>query len=120
MRYVTYLPTPQRTTGDAIKHARTHPIVGGVERSKWSHDFLGAKVGTSRQHLIRLEKNVHRPQPDMLQRIATATGYDLDFFTGAAKAVDPNEDDEESDMAGHLLLALRQIIAAEVNRRVVA
>ena len=49
-----------------------------------SHDRLGELVGTSRQHLIRLEKGVHSPRPDMLARIAAATGKPLSFFWDAA------------------------------------
>lgn len=43
-------------------------------------DGLAGVVGTSRHHLIRLEKGDHRPRLDMLQRIAEATGKPLDYF----------------------------------------
>lgn len=45
-----------------------------------SHDRVAAKAGTSRQHLINLEKGRHRPRPEMLERIADALGTPLDFF----------------------------------------
>lgn len=45
-----------------------------------SHDALGLKVGTSRQHLIKLEKGQHLARPDMLARIAAATGQPVSFF----------------------------------------
>ena len=43
-------------------------------------DRLGEQIGTSRQHLIRLEKGLHRPRPEMLLRIAEATGREVDWF----------------------------------------
>lgn len=45
-----------------------------------SHDRLGERVGTSRQHLISLEKGRHRPRLEMLTRIAEATERDVDWF----------------------------------------
>lgn len=55
-----------------------------------SHDRLGAMVGTSRQHLIRLEKGDHAPRAEMLAKIAEATGKPEAFFTG------DSDDEEES------------------------
>lgn len=43
-------------------------------------DGLGETVGTSRHHLIRLEKGIHRPRADMLSKIAEATGRDVVWF----------------------------------------
>jgi transcriptional regulator with XRE-family HTH domain len=51
-----------------------------------SHDRLGERVGTSRQHLISLEKGRHRPRFEMLSKIADATERDVDWF------VDPEVD----------------------------
>lgn len=46
-----------------------------------SHDALGERMGgVTRQHLIKLEKGRHRPQIEMLERIAEATGKPLDYF----------------------------------------
>jgi transcriptional regulator with XRE-family HTH domain len=45
-----------------------------------SHDALGARVGISRSHLIKLEKAWHRPRPQLLLRIAEATGREVDWF----------------------------------------
>lgn len=52
-----------------------------------SHDRLGAKVGTSRQHLISLEKAKHRPRIEMLVAIADATGKPVGYF------LDPDAED---------------------------
>lgn len=65
------------TLGQRIKFARTN--------AKLSHDRLGEKVGTSRQHLIRLEKGLHKPRPEMAARIAEATGVPVELL----------QDDEE-------------------------
>lgn len=45
-----------------------------------SHDKFGALAGTSRQHLIKLEKGLHRPGPEMLLRISEASGRVVDWF----------------------------------------
>lgn len=46
-----------------------------------SHDRLGELCeGVTRQHLIKLEKAVHRPRAEMLRRIAEATGRSVDWF----------------------------------------
>ncbi len=52
-------------------------------------DGLAEHVGTSRHHLIRLEKARHRPRVEMLQRIADATGKPYDFFL-VEEAGEPN------------------------------
>lgn len=66
------MPLKSPELGARIKSAR--------KRAGLSHDKLGALVGTSRQHLIRLEKGWHRPSDALLQRIAESTGQDPDYF----------------------------------------
>lgn len=67
-----------------IRDAPMKLIAARIRRARRESDFtldgLGESVGTSRQHLIRLEKGLHRPRPEMLSRIATATGRDLLWF----------------------------------------
>lgn len=67
-----------------LKDAPLRLIAARIRRarkdSELSHDKLGERVGTSRQHLINLEKGRHRPRPDMLTRIADATGRDIEWF----------------------------------------
>ncbi len=75
-----------------------------------SHDTLARIVGTSRQHLIRLEKGVHRPSPDMLGRICDALGMRPEDFS--------DDDDEEADLVPvsldeMLRRAVRQILKSE-------
>jgi transcriptional regulator with XRE-family HTH domain len=73
-----------------------------------SHDQLAAKVGTSRQHLIKLEKGIHAPRPEMLAGIAEATGKSEEFFTG------DGEDDEEADPVADLYSALMRAVDQRV------
>lgn len=74
-----------------MKTHSTTPIGAWIKESReaarLSHDKLGEKVGTSRQHLIKLEKGLHRPRPDMIARIAEATGR-------------PAPDSEDEEVAG--------------------
>jgi transcriptional regulator with XRE-family HTH domain len=78
------LQAHKERVGRQIRKARKH---AGL-----SHDALGAKVGTSRQHLIKLEKGMHLPSDAMLVRIAEATGKTPGFF-------ESDEDDEESQLS---------------------
>jgi transcriptional regulator with XRE-family HTH domain len=53
-----------------------------------SHDTLGERLGgVSRQHLIKLEKAVHRPRAALLLSISEETSRDVDWFL--APEVDP-------------------------------
>lgn len=69
---------------DRLKEAPLRLVAARIRRARkeadLSHDRLGAEVGTSRQHLISLEKARHRPRLEMLTKIAEATGRDLDWF----------------------------------------
>lgn len=64
--------TPREVLAERIKQARTE---AGL-----THDKLGSRIGTSRQHLIKLEKAQHRPRAGMLRRIAKATDQPTDWF----------------------------------------
>lgn len=86
--------------GRQIRRAR---ITSGL-----SHDKLGSLVGTSRQHLIKLEKGQHLPSDQMLDRIAEATGKTVEFFTDG-------DDDEESDAMAELLHAIRRVVRDEIR-----
>lgn len=82
-----YLDTAQRAhVGDRIREAR---------KGFGTHDRLAEAVGTSRQHLIKLEKGQHAPGETMLARIAEATGRDVAWFmppeVGSAAAPFPGE-----------------------------
>ena len=76
-----------------IKDAPLKLIAARIRRarrqSELTLDRLGEIVGTSRHHLIRLEKGDHRPREEMLTRIAEATGRPVDFFL-VEEAGEPN------------------------------
>lgn len=67
---------PGQLIATRIKRARKTVGDNGL-----THDQLGLLMGgVTRQHLIKLEKAVHRPRAEMLRRIAEATGRSVDWF----------------------------------------
>lgn len=69
---------PGQLIATRIKRARK---TAGADGTVMSHDKLGELCGgVSRQHLIKLEKAVHRPRAEMLRRISEATGRSVDWF----------------------------------------
>lgn len=75
---------------EQIKQAPLPFIAARIKRARkmkgLSHDRLADLCGTSRQHLIKLEKGQHRPRAQMLTAIAEATERELEWF------VDPEVD----------------------------
>jgi len=83
---------------ERIRLAPLPLIAGRVRRARrslgLSHDQLGERMGgVSRQHLIKLEQAKHRPGPDMLLRIAEATGRPVDWFLDPEVDPSPFPDD---------------------------
>src|SRR4051794_4973983 len=76
-------------------------IVWARKRKGISQEKLAGQIGTSRRHMIRIEKGVHRPGPEFLTRIAEATEQDESFF---------DDDDEESDLPADLVKALVPLV----------
>ena len=91
------------TLGKRIRAAR--------KRAGLSHDRLGAQVGTSRQHLIRLEKDLHTPRPALLARIAAATGDEE-----LAREADAADEEDDSEMVD-VLVAFARTIERRVEER---
>lgn len=79
------------------------------KRANLTLDRLGEIVGTSRQHLIRLESGKHSPKPEMARRIAEATGVPLELIQ--------DEDDEESDRAMREAFDLFVALMERVSQR---
>lgn len=93
------------TLGARIKFARNY--------AKLSHDRLGELAGTSRYHLIRLEKGLHRPKPAMIAAIVAATGVPAELLAG--------EDDSESGQPmGALLSRDEYALYGQLTARIVA
>lgn len=70
---------------DRIRRAAGDLIAARIRRARRSSeiatlDALAEVVGTSRQHLIKLEKGMHRPGPELLTKIAEATGRQVEWF----------------------------------------
>lgn len=100
---MNYLIQSQRErVGRQIRKAR--------QQAGLSHDRLAAQVGTSRQHLIKLEKGIHFPRPEMLAAIAEATGKTERFF-------ESDDDEEPHPMTLDELLRqqIRRIIREETS-----
>lgn len=76
-----------------------------------SHDKLAAAVGTSRQHLIKLEKGQHLPGDALAAKLAEATGRTVEYLAGEG----PDDDDEEPDPAMAMLKAVRLMVRAEMQ-----
>jgi transcriptional regulator with XRE-family HTH domain len=77
-----------------------------------SHDRLGAAVGTTRQHLIKLEKGLHMPGDGMLARIGEATGKPESYFLSV-------DDDEADPVTTDLLDVIRALLNNPGVRQVV-
>lgn len=75
-----------------------------------SHDKLAERVGTSRQHLIKLEKGIHLPGPKLLSAIARETGKSETFFET------DSEDDEELDAMAALTRAVQLVVRETLNQ----
>lgn len=78
-------------------------IVWARKRSGISQERLAEHIGTSRRHMIRIEKGQHRPGQAFLDRIAEATGQPVELFA-ESEALDA--DDEEADAAMRATFAL--------------
>ena len=78
------MPMATDLLAEKIKDAPLRLIAARIKRARreaeLTLDALAVQVGTSRHHLIRLEKGQHRPRADMLSRIAEATGRDINWF----------------------------------------
>jgi transcriptional regulator with XRE-family HTH domain len=78
------------------------------QRIRWlrkqagSHDKLAAKVGTSRQVIIRWEKGTSKPRAESRRRLASASGLPASLFRDGTNS----SDDEEEDPVIALLSAL--------------
>lgn len=69
---------------ERIHQADLRFLAGRIRRARRTADLtlddLATKAGTSRQHLISLEKARHRPRLEMLTKIAEATGRHVEWF----------------------------------------
>ncbi len=92
------MPMATDLLAEKIKDAPLRLIAARIKRARreaeLTLDTLGEQVGTSRHHLIRLEKGQHRPRADMLTRIAEATGHEVQWFLDPEVDPSPFQADE--------------------------
>jgi transcriptional regulator with XRE-family HTH domain len=70
---------------DRIRRAPGDLIAARIRRARRTSpvstlDQLAAAIDSSRQHLIQLEKGLHRPRAETLTKIAEATGKPVEWF----------------------------------------
>lgn len=71
---------------ERIRKAPADLVAARIRRARRSAenvstlDALAAAVDSSRQHLIKLEKGMHRPGAPLLTKIAEATGKSVEWF----------------------------------------
>jgi transcriptional regulator with XRE-family HTH domain len=68
-------------------------------------------IGTSRRHLMRLERGENRPRQALIDRIAEVTGHDVEYFA--------DEDDEEADPAVRQAFHLFVDLVGQINSKTV-
>lgn len=86
----------QERIGDAPKQLIATRIKRARKEAGLTHDELGEAIGgVTRQHLIKLEKGVHKPRAAMLLKIAGAVERDPDWFVDPE--VDPSPFPGEGD-----------------------
>jgi transcriptional regulator with XRE-family HTH domain len=97
--------TPWAGIGARIRQARLE--------AGFSQEAFAAEIGTSRRHMIRLERGDHRPSKPMLRRIAEASGREATW-------IDPDADEEDRQAAVALVellrLHVRELVRIEVER----
>lgn len=98
-------------TAAAARNLPLHQRIVWARHNKGiSQERLAEQIGTSRRHMIRIEKGQHRPGPRLRARIAEATDQPGEFFA--------DEDDEESDPVSDLMSALRRVFVTRDEARV--
>ncbi len=96
----------QLSIGQRVRWAR--------EKKGISQERLAERAGTTRRHVMRIEKGQHKPRPDLVARIAEATDQQPTFFSANGA-----DDDEESDpVAVELVRALMKRVDEKVEAAV--
>jgi transcriptional regulator with XRE-family HTH domain len=74
-------PAQRRLVAERIREARL--------AATYSLDGLALEVGSSRQHLIKLEKGTHYPRPGLLAALAVATEKSVEWLEGVEENPEP-------------------------------
>jgi transcriptional regulator with XRE-family HTH domain len=97
------------SVGQRIRWAR--------EKKGVSQERFAEQIGTTRRHMIRIEKGQHMPGPALIARIVEATDEPDAFFAANGSAT--ADDDEESDpVAVELVRALMARLDETIHREV--
>ena len=83
-------------------------IVWARKRKGISQEGLAVMVGTSRRHMIRLEKNHHAPGPELRKQLSAVLDENPEFFT--------EKDDDEDDSELSLDVFLARYIQSAVRK----
>jgi transcriptional regulator with XRE-family HTH domain len=98
-----------------MSEAKRLPVGGRVRwaraRKNLSHDSLALQVASTRSYLIRVEKGMHMPGPELRARIAVATDQPADFF----KDGESEDDEEEDELVRELVGVLRRLVSYETR-----
>lgn len=80
-------------------------------RKGWSQDQLARAATTSQRNIVRWENDQNKPGSNSIGRLAAALEVDEgDFFSNGS---DPDDAEDESELAADLLYALRAFVRAE-------
>lgn len=106
---ITEAPTRRSPLKERIRWARENPRSNGGERI--SQEKFASLIGTSRRHVMRIERGDNMPRQALISRIADATGHSEEFFS---------DDDEEdsSTVAGRRPTELERALDRMVQRSV--
>ena len=102
----------ERTVGQRIVWAR--------KRAGLSQDRLAAAVGTTRQVVIRWEKDRHRPNTESREKLAAATGQTAEFFSDDQDAEEDDAVGDWSDFDAILGRRLRAVVERLIREELAA
>lgn len=97
------------STSEAKRLPISERISWARRRKGLSLDVLAGRTGTSRRHLIRLEKGENVPGVELRARIAVALDLPADFL------MDGDEDEEEAAIVRDLVGVVRRLVAHETR-----
>lgn len=97
---MTFLSSPPKSIGERITWAR--------KRKGLSQEALADKAGTTRRHVMRMERNKHAPRVALRERLAEVLDQKPSFFAD-------DDEDEESDQLPSLETFLQRKVELAVN-----
>lgn len=112
---MTLKTSPNRRLSPALRKVKKDLPIG--QRIVWarrrvgiSQEKLAGLIGTSRRHMIRLEKGLHKPGETFVARIAEATGQPRELFED-----EDSEDGRSMSIDDLLRLRVRALLREELQ-----